>query len=159
MHCNAVSPLKVLESMACIWYRQPCFSSSSLFYYYFYYYYYLNGTWFCWLQLILHNLKYRSMSSSHPSGNCGLCQNIEIQACRQCWAFAALVKRVRNAAAGSSEVPQEEEAVVPKHVWNLPSDDDSEAVTVLYIKQCVWILSYLCDSSNLCVKVFLTHSA
>lgn len=45
--------------------------------------------------------------------------------------FATLRKRAKNAAAGSSKVLQEEEVVVPKHVWNIPSDDESEAVKVL----------------------------
>lgn len=100
---------------------------------FFFFFFSLNGTWFCWLQLILHNLKYRSTSDLNPSGNCGLCQNTEITMSRQCpcWTFAVLEKRAKNAAAGSSEVLQEEEVVMPKHVWNLPSDDESEAVKVL----------------------------
>lgn len=60
-----------------------------------------------------------SRSDSHPSGNCGFCQNTEILMYRhqQCGAFAALEKRAKCAAAGSSEVLQEEEeAVVSKHV-------------------------------------------
>lgn len=49
----------------------------------------------------------------------GFCQSTEILMYRhqQCGAFAALEKRAKCAAAGSSEVLQEEEeAVVSKHV-------------------------------------------
>lgn len=40
-------------------------------------------------------------------------------------------KRAKYAAARSSEVLQEEEAVVSEHIWNLPSASESEAVQVL----------------------------
>lgn len=33
-YCNAVSPLKVLEGVECIWYTYSCFSSSSLLFFF-----------------------------------------------------------------------------------------------------------------------------
>lgn len=36
MHCNAVSPPKVLERVECIWYSYSCFSSSSLLSFFFF---------------------------------------------------------------------------------------------------------------------------